>query len=106
MTHVTVIWSMWHDDPALSAEMRLNGKTPVTERSIELEDWLVVDDRSLCEALFTQTNTYEGALWDRLQPLPDDRTHTALSPGDFVMIDERSYRCDDFGWSRADRPAA
>jgi hypothetical protein len=104
MTRITVIWSMWHDDSALCAEMRANGRNPMAERSIELEDWLVVDDLSLCEALFTQTNIYEGALWDRMQPLPEDRTHTALSPGDFVVVDGRSYRCDRVGWTLAERP--
>ena len=106
MARITVVWSMWHDDPALSAEMRINGKSPVTERTIQLDDALIVDDRSLLEALFTQTNCYEGTLWDDLHPLPEKRTHTALSPGDFVVIDERSYRCENIGWKLADRPAA
>jgi hypothetical protein len=58
-------------------------------------------DRYVAELVFDNTNTYEGPLWNRFEPiLPLTRTHTALSSGDFVTIDNRRWFCDSFGWSR------
>lgn len=59
-----------------------------------------LDDEALCDKAFRETNLYEGYLWDALQPLPEGRTHTALSVGDEVTIDSRTYRCDHEGWER------
>jgi len=60
-----------------------------------------LSDFQFCEMLFEQTNRYEGRLWSMIEPyLPAERSHTALSVGDMVCIDERVYRCKDFGWER------
>jgi len=59
------------------------------------------DDYYMLEALFVATNTYEGPLWDDMQPLPEDRSHTALSVGDVVELDGTPYRCATFGWNEA-----
>jgi len=57
------------------------------------------DDLALCEALFENTNLYQGPFWDRLEGvLPETRTHTALSVGDRVFIDDRVFLCKSFGW--------
>ena len=57
------------------------------------------EDEVICEALFRDTNTYEGPFWSRLEGvLPMNRTHTALSVGDRVFIDDRTYLCKSFGW--------
>ena len=61
-----------------------------------------VNDITLCEKVFRDTNLYEGDLWDILEPvLPDNskRTHTALSVGDTVEIDGNLYLCDHIGWN-------
>jgi hypothetical protein len=102
---ITVVWAMWADKPDLAATMRLNGKRPVAWTKIIFDpQWLPgsgEDDMEILEALFRDTNLYTGSLWDRLEPvLPEDRTHTALSVGDFVMLDSRIYRCASLGWSR------
>jgi hypothetical protein len=57
-----------------------------------------LDDESICEKAFRDTNTYSGELWDALQPLPVGRTHTSLSVGDEVTVDGRTYRCASEGW--------
>lgn len=57
------------------------------------------DDYALLEALFHDTNTYSGSLWNIIKDLlPAERTHTALSVGDEVEIDRRVYRCERIGW--------
>jgi len=74
---------------------------PGTTAIIPLPDCFKGDDLEICETLFRDTNLYEGPFWDRLEPvLPETRTHTALSVGDFVFIDDRRYLCKSFGWER------
>ena len=84
---VTVIWSAFcgpDEEPA---------KLAATFSS-------VLTDLELCELLFCETNLYEGALWDAMEPhLPPARSHTALSVGDTVTIDDRVYRCEPVGWA-------
>jgi len=63
----------------------------------------VFSHTEICDIVFEQTNLYEGALWNVLEPaLPDNRTHTALSVNDEVTIYNHNtgftYRCAHFGW--------
>jgi len=63
----------------------------------------VFSHNQICDIVFEQTNLYQGALWNVLEPaLPDNRTHTALSVGDEVTIYNHNtgftYRCNPFGW--------
>jgi hypothetical protein len=56
-------------------------------------------DIDICNALFSETNKYMGPLWDLIEPImPEDRSHTALSIGDEVEIDGRSYLVEPVGW--------
>jgi hypothetical protein len=60
-----------------------------------------LDDDALCAKAFRETNLYQGYLWDALEPhLPEARTHTALSVGDEVTIDDATFRCEGMGWSK------
>lgn len=103
MKTVTLVWAMWHDDPQIAAQIRIQGKQPVAEKSFEYDDELVdFPDNKLLEELFAQTNLYSGWLWDLMQPLPDVRSHTSLSVGDYVVIENHAYRCDSVGWSPVD----
>lgn len=53
----------------------------------------------ICEQLFRETNKYQGKLWDIIDPLlPEDRTHTALSVGDSVQVNDMAFRCAPVGW--------
>lgn len=68
--------------------------------SAQFEFDLHENDLSFCERVFANTNTYQGQVWDALQPvMPADRSHTALSVGDLVSIDGRTYRCADLGFT-------
>jgi hypothetical protein len=68
-----------------------------------LVDWLEgvgLSDDEVLDAVFHATNTYSGSLWNLIEPrLSERRTHTALSVGDEVEVDGRTYRCDPVGWS-------
>ena len=59
-----------------------------------------MSDLKICDRLFHETNVYFGRIWDALSSvMPEDRTHTALSVGDEVTIDDVIYRCEPMGWS-------
>ena len=97
MKTVTVTWR------AFSEERRGVVTQPEASKTIEVDTDLT--DIELCEQFFMQTNLYTGPLWDALQPLPADRTHTSLSSnatrgGDLVTIDGRTYSCEPIGWWR------
>lgn len=66
-----------------------------------------MSDLQICDEIFAATNTYSGRVWDAVQQvLPSRRTHTALSIGDEVTIDDRTYRCADIGWDIIEKNAA
>lgn len=69
----------------------------------------------LCEAIYRDTNTYEGPLWAAMQPLPDPvesgRRHTALTVmlcenedmsdrGDLLVFEGSTYEVAMFGFVR------
>lgn len=100
MTRITVTWKAFDNkDPKRLQDFADAGRVPVTSTTIETKIGENLNPFSVCEMVFHSTNTYQGDLWDALQPLPEDRTHTALCVGDEVTIDGQTYRCDDFGFS-------
>lgn len=80
-----------------TAFLREAGQEPA-EVEIDITDMANVLDLHLCELLYTATNLYSGDLWNRLQPLPENRTHTAISVGDVVVIRGTGYLCADMGF--------
>jgi hypothetical protein len=76
-----------------------------TSATIEWDiDWLIEDRLSVCNQAFRDTNTYNGSLWNAIEPhLPPYRTHTALSIGDEVEVAGFTYRCDSIGWTLLER---
>lgn len=97
MRTITLVWRAFGDRP-------MPGYDPAAERTIEVETDL--DELALAEKVFAETNTYQGDLWDALQPLPDDRTHTALSVifnrGDWIIIDGTTWEVAPFGFTKVD----
>lgn len=71
-----------------------------TTKPVVIETYKYKTDEDLCEQVFVQTNTYYGEIWDALQPLPENRSHTALSVGDSVIIDGVEWTCEALGWKR------
>jgi hypothetical protein len=91
---VTILWCAFGDKPERNRWMQSATITlPIDEKATDLD---------VCNVAYTNTNLYSGALWDILEPaLPEDRTHTALSIGDLVIVDGRRYRCAEVGWEAA-----
>lgn len=90
--NVKVIWATAATD---------DGEYEVTSVNFDMNPTGYTDQR-ICEDVFTNTNLYSGPLWDLMQPLPLNRTHTSISVGDYVVIDGRMYRCASVGWERTD----
>lgn len=62
---------------------------------------LKLTNEQLCDVLYDTTNlqSESSKLWKTIQPLlPINRTHTSLSVGDEVTINDNTYKCADFGW--------
>ena len=97
-TQITVIWSAF-DRP----EMPDSCKASQSVTFVRDIDVAYFNDEIL-EALFAQTNLYQGSMWDSMEEagMPAFRTHTALSVGDKVRIerdgDNSLYRCENSGW--------
>ena len=101
MALITVTWKAFaNNDPERLKEFAKAGREPVTSTTIETSTTTGMSHSYICEMLFRDTNLYEGSLWTLLQPLPKERTHTALSVGDEVTIDGQVYRCEDIGFSQ------
>mgnify|MGYP006921303245 CR=1 FL=1 len=106
-TRIQVTWATAHaqtEKDLLILESL--GREPVTSKSFEIDlgplDESGLDDAPLLERLFEETNLYGGPLWDAMQPLPEERTHTSISVGDYITIEDRMYRCAPLGWDRTD----
>jgi hypothetical protein len=73
----------------------------VTDLTFVLNVDKATSDEEICETIFRETNLYAGTIWDRIQPLlPEDRTHTSLSVGDEVTIDDKIFLCDIIGFKK------
>jgi len=73
----------------------------VTDLSFVLNVDEATSDKEICETIFRETNLYAGTIWDRIEPLlPEGRTHTALSVGDEVTIDDKTFRCENIGFEK------
>jgi hypothetical protein len=73
----------------------------ITSVSFDLQyDTTELTDETICDTIFHETNVYDGYLWrNKIEPrLNEYRTHTALSVGDEITINENTYRCENVGW--------
>lgn len=90
MTTITITWKAFANSLSLSEK--------VTSATIETNR-IQGDGIAIAEAVFRDTNTYQGVLWDLLEPLlPENRTHTALSVGDEVTVNGTTFQCASIGW--------
>lgn len=83
MKNVVIVWKAFGGDACL-----------------EFNTGSDIPDPVICEDLFQATNVQSGKTWDSIKSfLPEARTHTSLSVGDEVIVDDKTYRCDNIGWS-------
>jgi hypothetical protein len=97
-TTLEITWRAFTEEgPATHIQARLDAGKETTSVAITVEH--DGTDLALCEEVFRQTNMYDGDIWDRIQPLmSDNRTHTALSVGDYVRVGDNVYKCADMGF--------
>lgn len=82
MKTVTITWGAFGSPTSATFTTDVNG-TPL----------------EICEQLFRETNKYQGVLWNIVDLLlPEERTHTALSVGDTVQVNDTVFRCAPVGW--------
>ena len=105
-TAITITWKAFQHN-------EIGNKQGVTSATIEIPDEINVwNNNGWCELLYEVTNlqneiydfthnTTKLFVWNLLQPLlPANRTHTSLSIGDEITINENTYRCADVGWKQ------
>lgn len=97
---ITIKWTAFKDQAVALAK---KGKISNAEISFEVPTdhyELEEDDMVWLEYLFECTNLYQGAIWKHFLDgkMPEERSHTALSVGDEVVLDDRAYRCEIVGW--------
>ena len=100
-TKITVKWVAFENS---SAVLIKNGRIGNAEMTFETDIPPAMYDTEILDLLYEQTNLYGGKVWDEYfdGKMPENRSHTALSVGDRVVIerndDVSEYRCEDIGW--------
>lgn len=56
--------------------------------------------KTICNEVYRATNVYYGEIWNALQPLPEARSHTALSTGDVVIVNGERFWLGSTGFER------
>ena len=94
MTVVKVSWKAFGDLPQKNRFM--------TDAVIETTLFdNAANDFEILNKVYQDTNLYNGSFWNQLEKvMPLNRTHTALSVGDEVAVNEVVYRCGSFGWDK------
>jgi hypothetical protein len=85
MAKIKITWKAFGDIPDS------NRKVSAVEFEVALTP--EVTDEQVMDALYQDTNIYSGFFWKIIEPLlSPTRTHTALSVGDEIEIDNRVYK--------------
>jgi hypothetical protein len=96
---VTVTWKAFKD--ALGFGKKITSVTVSYDFANVHSEGNILNDTDLLDKVWRDTNLYKGSFWRVLEPvLPENRTHTAMSVGDEVTINGRSYYCNHIGWKR------
>ena len=92
---ITIFWSAFSDESRAE-----QGRTVHPETQMTMGVWYAdgTTDLQICEELFRDFNLYAGKFKTFEECLPTNRSHTALSVGDKIRIDHKTYVCADMGW--------
>ena len=92
---ITIFWSAFSHDTGDRVGRRIHPETQMT-----FGDWYAdgTTDFEICEELFRDFNFYTGKFKTFKDCLPTNRSHTALSVGDKIRIDYKTYVCTDTAW--------
>ena len=88
---VTITWKAFEKPGSPAASVTFNFPSYLDKDLSDIE---------LCELAFRATNIGHTPLWSWTLKdiLPDGRSHTALSIGDEIAIDNVVYRCASHSW--------
>jgi hypothetical protein len=89
---VNIIWCAFGDKPSIGKRVsNLEFAIKTTASHIEI-----------LNEVYKATNLQNGELWfNTIQKgLDPKRTHTAISVGDMILINDATYRCADIGWQK------
>lgn len=94
---ITIKWTAFKDSKNLLIK---NGRIGNAEMTFVFPTATPVADEIVLDYLFECTNLYQGRVWkDHLEDkMPANRSHTALSVGDQIVLDGREYTCEFVGW--------
>ena len=101
MAKITIVWCAFAGSWSEEREKE-TGRKGFTKVEFEMPTTPTIDDELICDQIYKETNTYRGNIWDQFnERFPKDRSHTAISVGDMIGIDDRFYFCADVGWTKA-----
>lgn len=92
MATVTITWKAFGNKPERNRF--------ISSVTFDTEFDITDDNRNdFFNVVYQQTNLYSGNLWNIIEPLlSPTRTHTALSVGDSIQINDTTYTVADFGF--------
>jgi hypothetical protein len=94
MSKVTIYWKAFGDKPKQGKFV----SSVEFETEFKIEEW---DIDQFLDVVYSVTNRYSGNLWEIIEPkLSPNRTHTALSVGDEIKVDDQVYIVADFGFEK------
>lgn len=92
MATVTITWKAFGNKP--ERNRFISSVTFDTEFDITDEN-----REQFFNVIYQQTNLYSGNLWNIIEPLlSETRTHTALSIGDSIKINDSTYTVAETGF--------
>jgi hypothetical protein len=96
MATVTITWKAFGNKPERNrfvSSVTFNTEFDVTDTNRD----------EFFNVLYRNTNLYNGNLWDIIEPLlSPTRTHTSLSIGDEIKVDEVTYIISDCGFIKVE----
>ena len=100
---ITIKWTAFKDVEGLAER----GKIGNAEMTFIFPTAVPIADEIVLNYLFECTNLYQGKVWkEHLEDkMPANRSHTALSVGDQIVLDGRGYSCEFVGWKEVKKGA-
>lgn len=99
---ITIKWTAFQTvlDNEFADDLSRQGKVGNAEMTFVFPTATPVADEIVLDYLFECTNLYQGRVWTEYLEgkMPANRSHTALSVGDQVVLDGREYTCESVGW--------
>jgi len=99
-TKIKITWKAFGNDPESNRYIS----------AVEFEaDFAITEDNldMFLEVVYAQTNIQRGNLWNVIEPLlSPTRTHTSLSVGDEIEIDDKAYKVAMCGFDLIEKAVA